>query len=47
MSLPVDVIVFCVIVIALFAALSVLIGQDSRDTRGADERYGSWAALTS
>jgi hypothetical protein len=47
MNLPLDVIVFCVIVIALFAVLSLLIGQDGRDTRGADDMYRSWAALTS
>lgn len=46
MSQAVDLIVFCVVVIALFAALSLLIGQDTRDMRSADEVYGSWAPLT-
>jgi hypothetical protein len=40
-----DTIVFTVMAIVLFAALSLLFAPDSRDARRAMDRYGSWAAL--
>lgn len=42
----VDVIVFWVIVVVMFAALSLLSAPDSRDTRRAIDRHGSWVGLT-
>jgi len=41
-----DVILFWVVALMLFAALSLLFAPDSRDTRRAIDRHGSWAALT-
>ncbi len=41
-----DVILFWIFVAAIFAALSLLFAPDSRDTRRAIDRYGSWAGLT-
>jgi hypothetical protein len=42
----VDVILFWVMALMVFAALSLLFAPDSRDTRRAIDRHGSWAALT-
>jgi len=42
----VDVILFWVFAAVIFAALSLLFAPDSRDTRRAIDRHGSWAALT-
>jgi hypothetical protein len=42
----VDVILFSVFVVVIFAALSLLFAPDSRDTRRAMDRHGSWAGLT-
>jgi hypothetical protein len=42
----VDVILFWVFVVVIFAALSLLFAPDSRDTRRAIDRHGSWAVLT-
>lgn len=42
----VDVILFWVFVVVMFAALSLLFAPDSRDTRRAIDRHGSWAGLT-
>jgi hypothetical protein len=41
----VDIIVFWILVLVLFAGLSVLFSPDSRDVRRATEHYGSWAPL--
>ena len=41
-----DVILFWVTALVLFAGLSLLFARDSRDTRRAMDRHGSWAALT-
>ncbi len=41
-----DIIIFWVFVAAMFAALSLLVGPDSRDTRRARDVHGSWAGLT-
>jgi hypothetical protein len=40
-----DIIVFSVFALVVFAVLSVLFGPDSRDTRRPMDRYGSWAGL--
>jgi hypothetical protein len=40
-----DVIVFWVLAIVLFAAVSLLFAPDSRDMRRPAERVGSWASL--
>ncbi len=40
-----DIIVFWVLALVVFAALSVLFGPDSRDTRRPMDHYGSWAGL--
>ncbi len=42
----VDVLEFWVLVIVLFALLSLVFAPDSRDTQRAVDRAGSWAALT-
>ena len=42
----VDVIVFGTLVVVIFAALSLLFAPDSRDTRRAIDRHGSWVGLT-
>jgi hypothetical protein len=42
----VDVILFWIFVVVIFAALSLLFAPDSRDTRRAIDRHGSWAGLT-
>lgn len=42
----VDIILFWVFVVVTFAALSLLFAPDSRDTRRAIDRHGSWAGLT-
>lgn len=42
----VDAILFWVFVAVMFAALSLLFAPDSRDTRRAIDRHGSWAGLT-
>ena len=41
-----DVILFWVLSAVMFAALSLLFAPDSRDTRRAIDRHGSWAGLT-
>ena len=41
-----DVILFWIFVAVVFAALSVLFAPDSRDTRRAIDRHGSWAAIS-
>jgi hypothetical protein len=40
-----DIIVFWVLALVVFAALSLLFAPDSRDDRRAIDHYGSWAAL--
>jgi hypothetical protein len=40
-----DVILFWVLAAVLFAALSLLVAPDGRDTRRALDHYGSWAGL--
>jgi len=40
-----DTLIFAIMAIVLFAGLSLLFAPDSRDTRRATDRYGSWAAL--
>jgi hypothetical protein len=42
----VDVILFWVFVVVIFATLSLRFAPDSRDTRRAIDRHGSWAGLT-
>ena len=39
-------ILFWVFVVVMFAVLSLLFAPDSRDTRRAIDRDGSWAGLT-
>lgn len=41
-----DVILFWVTALMVFAGLSLLFAPDSRDTRRAIDRQGSWAGLT-
>lgn len=41
----VDIILFWLLAIVLFAALSLLFAPDSRDVRRPADRVGSWAAL--
>lgn len=40
-----DVMFFAVMAIVLFAGLALRFAPDSRDTRRAAERFGSWAGL--
>ncbi len=40
-----DTFIFAVIAIVLFAAVCLVFAPDSRDARGAMDRYGSWATL--
>jgi hypothetical protein len=40
-----DIIVFFVLALVVFAALSVLFSPDSHDTRRPMDHYGSWAGL--